>query len=644
MTTPITTSSTDSQMYNNIMAAVSKDRPPMLAMGRFAQWRSRFLRYIDTKTNGDTLRKCILEGPYNPTTVVVSAVEATDDSLAIPQHTTIETILNMSEENKAHFHAEKEAIFLLLTGELLNIQDVKTNLFWKFGKFTSRDEESMESYYSQFYKMMKEMIRNNFQVATMQYKKEFNEIEPERIAKSANPLAFVAAAQQYLDNYYQAPKPQRSYAPAPKPSFSTRSIAPTRHKGKEIAKPITLPSESGSDEDIDPEQAQKDKEMQKKLALIAKDQKLATRVPLREFEFSQLQERILDVAPPPPAHYPSSSYKGSEQPYSPSATRPTDYPSTGQYKPSAGNGSAPAPVPESASIASQSYQYDIEMNGTIRFSIVEMNGTIRVYSAVLCRVDARASICEEMWEDSKTNKKWVTMTRYFLPDDLPKRVCHPCAPESNEEGFIVDYCNWLVEIWFFSFPKTGQTGKVLELVRNGMGQIETKCYSSDRWQWSLSDDGEFSVSSIRCLIDDKSLDSVGLKTRWCKGVPIKVNILSWRIKHDLLPTRFNISRRGMDLDTISCPCCNLAPETTNHLLFCCSLAKDLYKLIASWWDIDFMEISSYESWWDWFSSLRLQVYESNYQLTLLAGSIHSPCEVLPPKKFSEERAMQSRAQ
>ncbi|GJS92152.1 hypothetical protein Tco_0774788 [Tanacetum coccineum] len=63
MTTPITTSTTDSQMHNNIMAAGSRDRPPMLATGRYAQWRSRFLRYIDTRPNGDALRKCILKGP-----------------------------------------------------------------------------------------------------------------------------------------------------------------------------------------------------------------------------------------------------------------------------------------------------------------------------------------------------------------------------------------------------------------------------------------------------------------------------------------------------------------------------------------------------------------------------------------------------
>nr|GEZ66356.1 hypothetical protein [Tanacetum cinerariifolium] len=102
----------------------------------------------------------------------------------------------MSPENKAHFLAEKEAIHLILTGigddiystvdacqtaqkmweaierlqqgESLNIQDVKTNLFWEFRKFTLNDGESMESYYTRFYKVMNEMIRNNLTVITMQ--------------------------------------------------------------------------------------------------------------------------------------------------------------------------------------------------------------------------------------------------------------------------------------------------------------------------------------------------------------------------------------------------------------------------------------------------------------------------------------------
>ncbi|GKB22483.1 hypothetical protein Tco_0861884 [Tanacetum coccineum] len=166
-------------MHNNIMAAGSRDRPPMLATGRYAQWQLRFLRYIDTRSNGDGLGKCIIEGPYTPTTVIIPVVPATDNAPAVLERTTVETILNMSPENKAHYESEKEAIHLLLTrirdelystvdackiahemwiaierlqqGESLNIQDVKTNLFWEFGKFTSHDGETMESYYSSFF-------------------------------------------------------------------------------------------------------------------------------------------------------------------------------------------------------------------------------------------------------------------------------------------------------------------------------------------------------------------------------------------------------------------------------------------------------------------------------------------------------------
>ncbi|GKC52353.1 hypothetical protein Tco_1075098, partial [Tanacetum coccineum] len=96
----------------------------------------------------------------------------------------------------------------LQQGKSLNVQDVKTNLFWEFGKFTSRDGESMESYYSRFYKLMNELTRNNLQVTTMQvnvqflqqFQHEVTDIRAERIAKSANPLALLAAAQPYSDN------------------------------------------------------------------------------------------------------------------------------------------------------------------------------------------------------------------------------------------------------------------------------------------------------------------------------------------------------------------------------------------------------------------------------------------------------------
>nr|GEY88742.1 hypothetical protein [Tanacetum cinerariifolium] len=255
-------------MHNNIMAAGSRDRPLMLATGRYPQWRSRYLRYIDTRPNGDALRKCILSGPYKPTTVLVQAVVATDDSLAIPKHMTVETPMNMSPENKAYFSTQEmwEAIERLQQGKSLNIQDVKTNLFWEFGKFTSHDGETTESYYTRFYKLMNEMIQNNLTVATMQ--KEVNELHAE--ARNANPLALIATAQANQDPYYQTSKSHKSYAPSSKPLILTRTYTTTRYKGKEIAKPITPPSKIAFEEDNDPKQAQRDKDMQKNLDLIAK--------------------------------------------------------------------------------------------------------------------------------------------------------------------------------------------------------------------------------------------------------------------------------------------------------------------------------------------------------------------------------------
>ncbi|GJV30176.1 hypothetical protein Tco_1386624 [Tanacetum coccineum] len=67
----------------------------------------------------------------------------------------------------------------------------------------------------------------------------------------------------------------------------------------------------------------------------------------------------------------------------------------------------------------------------------------------------------------------------------------------------------------------------------------------DRWFWSLSGSGDFSVASVRKIFDDHLLPEVSSKFSWRKMVPIKVNILAWNVKLDVLPTRFNLSKRGI---------------------------------------------------------------------------------------------------
>ncbi|GKA39280.1 retrovirus-related pol polyprotein from transposon TNT 1-94 [Tanacetum coccineum] len=202
--------------------------------------------------------------------VTTPAVPATEDSPEIPAKTSVETVLNMTPENKAHYESEKEAIHLILTGigdEIYSTVDAcqTAQEMWE------AIGETIESYYTRFYKMMNEMIRNNLTVATMQvnvqflqqlqpewsrfvtivkqqhkldevpyhklfdilkqYQKEVNELRAERMAKNANPLALVATAQTIAKNPYKIQRQRDS-------------------------KHITPSTESASEEDSDPEQAQ----------------------------------------------------------------------------------------------------------------------------------------------------------------------------------------------------------------------------------------------------------------------------------------------------------------------------------------------------------------------------------------------------
>nr|GEU88088.1 hypothetical protein [Tanacetum cinerariifolium] len=163
--------------------------------------------------------------------------------------------------------AEKEAIHLILNGigdDIYSTVDAcqTTHEMWeaieRFVTIVIQQHKLDEVSYHKLFDILK------------QYQNEVNELRAEKLARNANPLALVATAQASQDQYYQTSRSYRSSAPSPKPSIPSRSQITTRQKGKEIAKPITPPSETTSKEDSDPEQAQGDKDMQKNLALIAK--------------------------------------------------------------------------------------------------------------------------------------------------------------------------------------------------------------------------------------------------------------------------------------------------------------------------------------------------------------------------------------
>nr|GEU56428.1 retrovirus-related Pol polyprotein from transposon TNT 1-94 [Tanacetum cinerariifolium] len=167
-------------LHNAIMEAGSKDCPPMLTPGNYVQWKSRIKRYIDTKRNHELICYCLKNPPYNLDWQDIQ-VPVFEGSPITTTERIRETYKNVSQDIRDQLNAEAEAVQIILTridndiystvdacpnackmwivierlkqGESINVQDLKTNLYWEFGKFTSQDGESLESYYSRSWKI-----------------------------------------------------------------------------------------------------------------------------------------------------------------------------------------------------------------------------------------------------------------------------------------------------------------------------------------------------------------------------------------------------------------------------------------------------------------------------------------------------------
>ncbi|GJZ13462.1 hypothetical protein Tco_0548692 [Tanacetum coccineum] len=241
----------------------------------------------------------------------------------------MENYKNVSQDIRDQLNAEAEAVQIILTGidndiystvdacpnacemwkaierlkqgESINVQDLETNLYWEFGKFTSRDGESLESYYSRFYKMMNELVRNqchvtNHQVNVQfllqlqpewqrfvtlvkqsqelktvsyhklydilkQHQNEVNEIRAERLAHTSNILALVAQ-QQPVYHHQNHPTQNTQYS-------STRSQQSTRNRGKAIVTSSAPTHDPGPATVTEDEKISKEKEIVKLMALIS---------------------------------------------------------------------------------------------------------------------------------------------------------------------------------------------------------------------------------------------------------------------------------------------------------------------------------------------------------------------------------------
>ncbi|GJY06599.1 RNA-directed DNA polymerase, eukaryota [Tanacetum coccineum] len=151
-------------------------------------------------------------------------------------------------------------------------------------------------------------------------------------------------------------------------------------------------------------------------------------------------------------------------------------------------------------------------------------------------------------------------------------------------------------------PRGGAEQSQFDAILSAIENV-TLSDKSDSWQWLVNGCNGFSVASARSLVDSFFLDGDTIATRWNRFIPIKVNVFLWRLNLNKLPTRVNLDRKGIDIGSVLCPTCQGDVETVNHTFFNCVLAKDLWTLMAKWWELDIPIFANIFEWYAWLDSL-----------------------------------------
>ncbi|GJY55007.1 hypothetical protein Tco_0446671 [Tanacetum coccineum] len=141
---------TSNALYNAIMEAGGKDHPPMLAPGNYnPPYKFKWTENTTPVAEGSskTTTEGYMENYKNVSQDIPDQLNVEAEAVQIILTGIDNDIYSMVDACPNACEMWK-AIERLKPGESINVQDLETNLYWKFGKFTSRDGESLESYYS----------------------------------------------------------------------------------------------------------------------------------------------------------------------------------------------------------------------------------------------------------------------------------------------------------------------------------------------------------------------------------------------------------------------------------------------------------------------------------------------------------------
>lgn len=170
----------------------------------------------------------------------------------------------------------------------------------------------------------------------------------------------------------------------------------------------------------------------------------------------------------------------------------------------------------------------------------------------------------------------------------------------TQKYFLVAY-RWQKGEWFWDWIMDIMGGVSADQLPKFTVMLSQVVFSarSDKWEWELEMDGEFTVSS--------TLPFGSVATRWCRLVLIKVNVLLWHVLLDILPTRNNLDAKNIDFPSIICVACMSASEEVNHVFVSSDVANQIWIKVIKWLDLPFPLSSNILELLHWADSIRVNV-------------------------------------
>jgi len=95
---------------------------------------------------------------------------------------------------------------------------------------------------------------------------------------------------------------------------------------------------------------------------------------------------------------------------------------------------------------------------------------------------------------------------------------------------------------------------------------------------------EYTVKSGYSILNCEDLMQISetFQVLWSLKVVPSALVCAWRLLLDRLPTRSNLARRGVQLESVQCPLCQEHVETAKHLFNTCSVARQVWDMCDRW--------------------------------------------------------------